>query len=143
VFVRLTTTLALFAVLSATPVLGQDASVVEPLNAHQTTDHTREASVATVNTALRLKAHGWRYIPPRPKSPQAAPDNPDRRTTWYLGYWHNTKTGATLQHVPKGSTRKETPFSDPTAPTRWRTGGPPPPMTPLQQLLSVEHQILK
>ena len=39
--------------------------------------------------AIGIKAAGWEYVMPRPKSAQASWGNGDGRTTWYNGYWHN------------------------------------------------------
>jgi hypothetical protein len=41
------------------------------------------------STITCLRASGWRYIAPTPKSHQAAWGNYDRRTTWYYGHWTN------------------------------------------------------
>jgi hypothetical protein len=38
----------------------------------------------------KLTAEGWCFMPPRPKSAQAAYGNYDKRTTWFYGYWVNS-----------------------------------------------------
>jgi hypothetical protein len=48
-----------------------------------------ETTQATIAKALAMKKQGWEYVMPKPKSPQAAWGNPDRRTTWWNGYWIN------------------------------------------------------
>lgn len=58
-------------------------------------------SGSAVQTAIDLKHAGWTYIMPEPKSRQAAWGNPDGRTTWWVGYWVNGRTGASSFAEPK------------------------------------------
>ncbi|WP_321282132.1 hypothetical protein [Marinifilum fragile] len=46
----------------------------------------------TLRIAVEMYLQGWRYIMPRPKSSQAYWGNSDGRTTWWKGYWYNSKT---------------------------------------------------
>jgi endonuclease/exonuclease/phosphatase family metal-dependent hydrolase len=50
------------------------------------------ADVATQTIAVEMHLQGWRYTMPIPKSPQAAWDNFDGRTTWWHDYWYNIET---------------------------------------------------
>jgi len=60
----------------------------------------RSASKDDILKACILVMKGWQYIMPRPKSRQARWGNSDGRTTWYYGYWKNTKTGQYSKQTP-------------------------------------------
>jgi len=87
----------------------------------------------TVATALELVNQGWGYTMPRPKSAQAAWGNTDGRTTWYVGYWSNTKTRGTSSITPaKGNDGQY--VGDGKGMAFWRRGGSPRPPTKLEWL---------
>src|SRR5262245_34346531 len=52
-----------------------------------------KATAAETQTAAEMRAQGWSYTMPQPKSAQARWGNRDGRTTWFNGFWQNTKTG--------------------------------------------------
>ncbi len=94
-----------------------------------------KTDAATVRLALQIRADGWYYILPVPKSPQAAWGNPDGRTTWWVGYWINKKTQATSASTP--ALKDGTYTGDGKGQLVWRRGGSPPPPNALEWLLSV------
>jgi len=56
--------------------------------------------VSASDLGERLTKDGWCFVPPRPKSAQAAPGNTDGRTTWWIGYWENTSISECSEAVP-------------------------------------------
>lgn len=80
------------------------------------------ASAAEESLARQLKAAGWEYVMPRPKSPQAAWGNHDGRTTWYSGYWKNSVTKGTSSVQPKEDDKFK---GDGLGSGGWRKGGSP------------------
>lgn len=98
-----------------------------------------KADLQTIQTALVMQEQGWEYIMPEPKSPKAAWGNTDGRTTWYVGYWRNTKTGETSFGTPKLRGGKYA--GDGSGGSGWRRGGSPPPPTKLEWLLSTSGGI--
>ena len=93
----------------------------------------------TIKTALAMQEQGWEFIMPEPKSPQAAWGNTDGRTTWYEGYWRNTKTGESSSSTPKLQAGKY--VGDGSGSPGWRRGGSPSPPTKLEWLLSTSGGI--
>ena len=51
-----------------------------------------KASECDILIACELLSQGWKYIMPIPKSSKAAWGVSDGRTTWWNGYWYNSKT---------------------------------------------------
>lgn len=88
----------------------------------------------TIQTALAIQQQGWEYTMPRPKSPQAAWGNTDGRTTWWVGYWYNSKTNIYSSTIPY--LRKGEYVGDGTGGPGWRRGGSPRSPTKLEWLLS-------
>ena len=64
-----------------------------------------KATLDQTQTACEMLAQGWKYTMPVPKSAQAAWGNGDGRTTWYNGYWYNSKTNF-LYHCSIGQLEK-------------------------------------
>ena len=95
----------------------------------------------TLQTALDLKHAGWTYVMPRPKSPQAAWGNRDGRTTWYVGYWTNLKTGSTGSLQPTADNRGRW-LGDGKGLQPWRRGGSPSPPTAIEWLCSTSGGIM-
>jgi hypothetical protein len=62
------------------------------------------ATEAQRREAAAIRAAGWVYVMPRPKSPTAAWGNDDRRSTWWDGYWTNAQSGRTSKTVPVAGT---------------------------------------
>lgn len=81
---------------------------------------------ATTAIASALASQGWVYVMPQPKSAQAAWGNRDGRTTWWLGYWQNTKTGATSVKQPTKGTGDNYTGDGQAGKGVWRRGGSPP-----------------
>jgi hypothetical protein len=90
---------------------------------------------STIQSAIELKHAGWTYIMPEPKSPQAAWGNYDGRTTWWMGYWVNSQTGATSSALPAKSSSGEW-IGDGNGYLAWRRGGTPPTPTKTEWLCS-------
>jgi len=95
---------------------------------------------STIQAALALKAAGWAYIMPQPKSPEARWGNTDGRTTWWVGYWKNGKTSATSAAQPaKGSDGQLA--GDGNGGRAWRRGGSPRAPTKIEWLCSTSGGI--
>ena len=92
------------------------------------------ANQRTIDKALKMQEQGWVYTMPRPKSAQAAWGNSDGRTTWWPGYWRNSKTGEHSATTPrlKGQTFQ----GDGRQQANWRRGGSPRPPSKIEWLLS-------
>lgn len=90
---------------------------------------------ATIQTAVELHSSGWTYIMPTPKSPQAMWGNRDGRTTWFVGYWKNSKNGSTSSSQPKKNEKGEL-TGDGAGTPGWRRGGSPPNPTKIEWLCS-------
>lgn len=88
----------------------------------------------TIKTAIAMQEQGWEYIMPEPKSAQAAWGNPDGRTTWYVGYWRNSKTAETSSSPPKLKNGRY--VGDNSGGPGWRRGGCPSLPSKLEWLLS-------
>jgi len=93
-----------------------------------------QADNATIQKALEMKRQGWTYVMPEPKSAKAAWGNRDGRTTWWVAYWTNDKTGETSSAEPVLKDGKY--VGDGKGVRVWRRGGSPPPPTKLEWLLS-------
>jgi hypothetical protein len=90
---------------------------------------------ATIQTAAELKNTGWTYIMPEPKSPQAAWGHLDGRTTWWVGYWVNGRSGATSRSQPAMDSNGQS-VGDGEGGPAWRRGGTPPPPTKTEWMCS-------
>lgn len=86
----------------------------------------------TINIALEMQKQGWKYIMPRPKSPQAAWGNSDGRTTWFRGCWVNGDKTSSTTPVLKESLY----VGDDLGSLGWRRGGSPRRPTKIEWLLS-------
>ena len=93
-----------------------------------------DAPAADRSLAAELRAAGWTYILPEPKSKAAKWGNTDTRTTWFPGYWKNEKTNATSVSQPK----KPGFAGDAQDKPAWRAGGSPGPVTWVEWLCSKE-----
>jgi len=93
-----------------------------------------KADNTTIQKALEMKRQGWIYVMPEPKSAQAAWGNRDGRTTWWVGYWTNDKTGETSSIEPVLNNEKY--VGNGQGVRVWRRGGSPPPPTKIEWLLS-------
>jgi len=63
-----------------------------------------EGSASKKDEALakKLRDAGWEYMLPYPKSKAAAWGKKGGTTTWWPGYWRNTKRGTTSRAQPEG-----------------------------------------
>jgi len=111
-----------------TPLFGQESPIPATLRSGIKADQK------TIETALAMQRDGWEYIMPAPKSAQAAWGNTDGRTTWYVGYWQNSKTNSTSSSVPK--VKNGMYVGDGLGGPSWRRGGSPPAPNKLEWLLS-------
>jgi hypothetical protein len=93
-----------------------------------------QARNATIQKAQEMRKRGWTYIMSEPKSAQAAWGNRDGRTTWWVGYWTNDKTGETSSSEPE--LKNGLYVGDDKGGRAWRRGGTPPPQTKIEWLLS-------
>jgi endonuclease/exonuclease/phosphatase family metal-dependent hydrolase len=93
-----------------------------------------DAPAADRALAAELRAAGWTYILPEPKSKAAKWGNTDTRTTWFPGYWKNEKTNATSVSQPK----KPGFAGDAQDKPKWRDGGSPAPVSWAEWLCSME-----
>jgi hypothetical protein len=93
-----------------------------------------QADSATIQKALEMKKQGWTYVMPEPKSAQAAWGNRDGRTTWWVGYWTNDKTGETSSAEPVLKDGKY--VGDGHGVRVWRRGGSPLPPMKIEWLMS-------
>jgi endonuclease/exonuclease/phosphatase family metal-dependent hydrolase len=84
--------------------------------------------------AAELRAAGWTFVLPEPKSKAAKWGNTDTRTTWWPGYWKNEKTNATSSTQPA----KPGFVGDGKEKPKWRDGGSPGPVTWVEWLCSNE-----
>jgi len=98
-----------------------------------------QADSATIQKALDMKAQGWIYIMPEPKSAQAAWGNRDGRTTWWIGYWENGITNETSSTEPTLQNGKYT--GDGQGGRAWHRGGSPSAPSKLEWLLSTRGGI--
>jgi endonuclease/exonuclease/phosphatase family metal-dependent hydrolase len=93
-----------------------------------------DAPAADRALAVELRAAGWIYVLPEPKSKAARWGNTDPRTTWWPGHWKNEKTNATSAQQPTkpgfAGDGKEKP--------KWRDGGSPGPVGWVEWLCSAE-----
>lgn len=80
-----------------------------------------------------IRAAGWRFHAPVPKSAQAAWGNQDRRTTWFYGYWTDGRSVShTVPRVRKFGSRCKV-FGDGVDNRGYyRNGGSPAPLTQIE-----------
>ncbi|MEY3143263.1 MAG: hypothetical protein RLY21_1756 [Planctomycetota bacterium] len=98
-----------------------------------------EPPAADQKLAAELRAAGWTFILPEPKSKAAKWGNTDPRTTWWPGFWRNEKTGAMSASQPKGDPSKGRGFvGDGQDKPKWRDGGSPGPVGWVEWLSSSE-----
>ena len=98
-----------------------------------------DAPAAEQALAAELRAAGWTYFLPEPKSKAAKWGNTDTRTTWFPGFWKNEKTGAMSVSQPKGDPSKGRGFvGDGKEKPKWRDGGSPGPVSWVEWLCSAE-----
>ena len=90
-----------YAVLASVLLLGVVAHGYDIIHVEDGLRGKVSVSKKTYQKALDMRADGWVYIMPQPKSPQASWGNGDGRTTWWFGYWTNEKTGETSSETPK------------------------------------------
>ena len=61
------------------------------------------ATEEQILTACEMYDQGWRFTMPRPKSAKAAWGVSDGRTTWYNGWWYNSRTKLYSATTPEKS----------------------------------------
>lgn len=92
------------------------------------------ASPAEILLAKKIRAAGWMYIMPRPKSNQARWGNSDGRTTWWHGYWENRDERTYSRSTPAEADGFR---GDGIHDTGWRRGGSPRRPSAIEWLCSV------
>ena len=98
-------------------------------------DGGKQAPEADVALATKLQAAGWMYVMPEPKSKAAKWGNKDTRTTWYPGYWKNSKSGATSVAQPGEADGFK---GDGESKPKWKDGGSPKAPSFVEWLCSME-----
>jgi len=88
----------------------------------------------TIDIALAMQSGGWVYHMPQPKSTQARWGNTDGRTTWWVGYWTNSKTKKNSSITPRLIDYKYQ--GDNKGQAAWRRGGTAARPSRLEWLLS-------
>lgn len=83
------------------------------------------ASDQDILIACEMYEQGWTYTMPQPKSAKAAWGVSDGRTTWYYGWWHNSKTGAYSDTTPRKSSSGLYLGDGQNSANQWRNGGSP------------------
>ena len=79
----------------------------------------------TLQVAVEMHFQGWRYTMPRPKSSQASWGNSDGRTTWWKGYWYNTRTQKYSRSTPTKQANGYYHGDDQNEKGYWSNGGSP------------------
>jgi len=90
----------------------------------------------TLKNAVELHLQGWKYTMPRPKSKQACWGNYDGRTTWWNGYWYNSKTEKYSRSIPKKQANDYYYGDEQNDEGYWRNGGSPSYPSKIEWLLS-------
>ncbi len=83
------------------------------------------ASDQEIIIACEMYEQGWTYTMPRPKSSKAAWGISDGRTTWYNGWWYNSKTGLYSDSTPQKSSNGLYLGDGQNNANTWRKGGTP------------------
>jgi len=84
-----------------------------------------KASEYDILIACELLSQGWKYIMPIPKSAKAAWGISDGRTTWWNGYWYNSKTKEYSSKNPIKNSKGIYVGDDNNQANTWRNGGSP------------------
>lgn len=90
----------------------------------------------TLIIAVEMHFQGWQYTMPKPKSSQAYWGNQDGRTTWWNGYWYNSKTRKYSDKTPTKESNEKYYGDAQKKKGYWRNGGSPRRPTKLEWLLS-------
>ena len=85
----------------------------------------RKANEQELKTACEMLSQGWKYTMPRPKSAKAGWGISDKRTTWWYGYWYNSKTSQYSQITPKKTESGLYLGDNQNNAGSWRNGGSP------------------
>ena len=117
----------------------RDQSPAQPKPAATSADASGPRPVGDAPAAVRalaaeLRAAGWTYVLPEPKSKAAKWGNTDTRTTWWPGYWRNDRTNRTSVTEPA----KPGWMGDGAEKPKWRDGGSPGPVSWVEWLCSKE-----
>ncbi len=75
--------------------------------------------------ACEMYEQGWTYTMPRPKSSKAAWGVTDGRTTWYNGWWYNSKTRLYSDSTPIKASSGLYLGDGQNSSNTWRNGGTP------------------
>lgn len=84
-----------------------------------------KASEKEIEFACAMYEQGWSYTMPSPKSAKAAWGVKDGRTTWYNGWWYNSKTKAYSSSTPKKAKTSLFLGDNQNTKNTWRNGGSP------------------
>lgn len=83
------------------------------------------ASDKQILVACEMYEQGWKYTMPRPKSSKAGWGISDGRTTWYNGFWYNSKTKLYSDTTPRKSSNGLYRGDKQNSAYTWRNGGSP------------------
>ena len=98
------------------------APTAADLAQHAKPDGTPTA--ADTRAADALRAAGWEFLVPYPKSKAAKWSSKGGNTTWWPGYWRNAKSGETSRAQPAGATLKGDGKPAPSGSDYAKTGAP-------------------
>ncbi len=98
----------------------------------------KKAAATDLALANALRAAGWIYVMPEPKSKTAKWGNTNSKTTWFPGYWKNAKSGTTSVMLPSESDGFKGDGEDK---PKWTDGGSPKAPSVVEWLCSVEGGI--
>ncbi len=85
----------------------------------------RKSTEQEIGTACEMLSQGWKYTMPRPKSAKAGWGISDGRTTWWYGYWYNSKTSQYSRTTPEKSASGLYLGDNRNNAGSWRNGGSP------------------
>ena len=83
------------------------------------------ASDKDILIACEMYEQGWTYTMPVPKSSKAAWGVTDGRTTWYSGWWYNSKTDKYSDTTPRKSSNGLYLGDGQNSANTWSRGGSP------------------
>jgi len=83
------------------------------------------ATESEIIIACEMIYQGWKYTMPMPKSAKAAWGISDGRTTWWNGYWYNSKTKEYSSITPRKNEKGTYIGDKQNQANTWRNGGSP------------------
>ena len=84
-----------------------------------------KATEIEIKNACEMIFQGWKYKMPMPKSAKAGWGVSDGRTTWWNGYWYNSKTNEYSNRTPRRDEKGLYIGDKQNLSNTWRNGGSP------------------